>query len=95
MRWGDVGGGKGMRPKRSPRYSVSGFEEVGAPFLAACHAVSNPASRRVIEKCGFHYDHDAVCHRYDGSPVICRTYSLLVSEWEEFSAAQTPEPIDI
>ena len=26
MRWGGVGGGKGMRPKRSPRYSISGLK---------------------------------------------------------------------
>lgn len=87
--------GQGYAPEALAKVLHFWFEEVGAPFLAACHAVSNPASRRVIEKCGFHYDHDAVCHRYDGSPVICRVYSLLVSEWEEFSAAQTPEPIDI
>ncbi len=50
------------------------FNQVGAPWLFICHAVENPASGRVIEKAGFTYDHDAVYHKFDGTPVPCRSY---------------------
>lgn len=50
------------------------FNQVGAPWLFICHAVENPASSRVIEKAGFTYDHDAVYHKFDGTPVPCRSY---------------------
>lgn len=50
------------------------FNQVHGPWLFICHANENPASRRVIEKAGFLYDHDAVYHKYDGTPVPCRAY---------------------
>lgn len=50
------------------------FTRVGGPWLSICHAVENPASGRVIQKNGFLYDHDAVYHKYDGTPVPCRAY---------------------
>uniref|UniRef100_UPI003FF0267F GNAT family N-acetyltransferase n=1 Tax=Gemmiger formicilis TaxID=745368 RepID=UPI003FF0267F len=50
------------------------FNQVHGPWLFICHAHENPASRRVIEKTGFLYDHDAVYHKYDGTPVPCRAY---------------------
>lgn len=50
------------------------FDRVGGPWLSICHAIANPASGRVIEKSGFTYDHDAVYHKYNGTPVPCRAY---------------------
>ena len=45
-------------------------------FLTCCHAKGNPASGRVMEKAGFVYQHDAVYHKFDGTPVECKCYLL-------------------
>lgn len=50
------------------------FLQVHASVLTACHALANPASGRVMEKCGFRYDHDTTSHRYNGASVPCRAY---------------------
>ena len=34
------------------------------------------ASGRVMEKAGFLYHHDAIDHKFDGTPVECRSYLL-------------------
>lgn len=50
------------------------FHTVDAPWLVAFHANQNIASAAVLQKAGFLYDHDATCHRFDGTPVPCRAY---------------------
>lgn len=53
------------------------FGTVGAPWLAGFHASQNVASSRVLAKTGFHYDHDTVLHRFDGTEVPCLAWYLL------------------
>lgn len=49
----------------------------GIQDFVACHAVQNPASGRVMEKCGFTYDHDGSYSRFDGSETFAfRFYTL-------------------
>lgn len=52
------------------------FAKADGSFLTCCHAAANPASGRVMEKAGFVYHHDAVYHKFDGTPVPCRSYLL-------------------
>ena len=52
------------------------FTRTDGLWLACCHAAGNPASGRVMEKAGFVYDHNAVYHKFDGTPVECRSYAL-------------------
>lgn len=52
------------------------FSTVGGSWLACYHADDNVASSAVMQKAGFVYDHDAVLHRHDGTPVHCRAYYL-------------------
>ena len=52
------------------------FSETDGAFLTCCHAVDNPASGRVMQKAGFVYHHNAVYHKFDGTPVECRCYLL-------------------
>lgn len=59
------------------------FEQVGGRWLTCCHAVENPASGRVMTKAGFVYHHDAVYHKYDGTPVPCRCYLLTRDRYKE------------
>ena len=52
-------------------------ETHGIHDFAAWHAAGNPASGRVMEKCGFVYDHDGQDARFDGSEVFeTRHYTL-------------------
>lgn len=53
---------------------------VGGQWLACCHANDNVASGAVMQKAGFAYHHDAVYHKFDGTPVPCRAYALLPAE---------------
>ena len=43
------------------------YEVFGARDFCARHAVDNPASGRVIEKCGLTFDHYGQCGKFDGS----------------------------
>ena len=52
------------------------FTQTNGQFLTCCHAVDNPASGRVMEKAGFVYHHDATYHKFDGTPVACKSYLL-------------------
>ena len=52
----------------------------GMTYARATHDEKNPASGRVMEKAGWNYDHDAVYHKADGTPVACRTYYLKKEE---------------
>ena len=52
------------------------FTQTDGQFLTCCHAVDNPASGRVMEKAGFVYHHNAIYHKFDGTPVACKSYLL-------------------
>lgn len=57
------------------------FENTDSNWLACCHAKGNPASGRVMEKAGFVYHHDTVNHKFDGTPVECRSYLLTRTQY--------------
>ncbi|MBQ9898662.1 MAG: GNAT family N-acetyltransferase [Ruminococcus sp.] len=48
----------------------------GAKRFVAEHAAENPASGRVMEKCGLHYVRDCEYTRFDGTRVKAREYEL-------------------
>ena len=58
------------------------FTRTDSTWLACCHAVENPASGAVMQKAGFVYDHDDIYHKFDGTPVPCRTYLLTRDAWQ-------------
>ena len=59
------------------------FENTDSNWLSCCHAKANPASGRVMEKTGFMYHHDTVNHKFDGTPVECRSYLLTRERFEK------------
>ena len=59
------------------------FKNTDGSWLSCCHALENPASGRVMQKAGFVYDHDAVYHKFDGTPVSCRCYALTRKHYKE------------
>ena len=59
------------------------FKNTDSNFLTCCHAVDNPASVKVMEKAGFVYHHDAVYHKFDGTPMNCRSYLLTRERFEK------------
>ncbi len=45
--------------------------------VCACHAVDNPRSGRVMEKCGLTFDHFGTYSKFDGSKIFkCKYYTL-------------------
>ena len=52
------------------------------PVTSAEYAAANPASGRVMEKAGFVYHHNTVYHKFDGTPVECRSYLLTRKAFE-------------
>lgn len=58
------------------------FDTVGADKLACCHAIANPASGRVMQKCGFRYQNEDVYHKYDGTAVPCLCYELTKEQYD-------------
>lgn len=68
------------------------FAAVGGSWLACGHARENPASGRVMRHAGFCYDHEAVYHKFDGTPVPCRVYCLPRAVWAAGRQAPPPHP---
>lgn len=58
------------------------FEAEGQAALACCHAHANPASGRVMRKCGFRPTRNGVYHKYDGTAVPCRHYLFTKEEFQ-------------
>ena len=61
------------------------FEHTDTKILEVCHEITNLASKRVIEKNGFHYDGRIRRYKelYDGRIVDVDFYSLTKEEYEE------------
>ena len=74
--------GKGLTTEALQAVVDFWFRQVGGAFLTCCHAVDNPASGKVMEKAGFASHHDAVYHKFDGTPVECRCYLLTKEHYD-------------
>lgn len=58
-------------------------DQLGARHFSAYHAVDNPASGRVMEKCGLHFDHTGEYAKTDGSAVFpAKFYTLTLPALE-------------
>ena len=54
--------------------------EYGVRIFVAGHAKDNPASGRVMEKCGLHFDHEGEYSRFDGSETFKANFWKMVVE---------------
>lgn len=81
--------GKGYMTEAARAILRYGFEELGLALLTVSHFSWNQRSRRVIEKCGFHYDgtlrQGAVLP--DGTVTDRCCYSLTAQEYESLKTA--------
>lgn len=53
------------------------YRELGVHDFVASHAKANIASGRVIQKCGFQYDHEGEYSKFDGSATFPASYYTL------------------
>jgi len=61
------------------------FEEVGMHRIAICHAMCNPASGKVAEKCGFTFEgtqRERFKSRW-GEYLDIKIWSILENEWNK------------
>lgn len=54
--------------------------EYGVRVFTASHAIDNPASGRVMEKCGLHFDHFGEYSRFDGSETFKAKFWTMIME---------------
>ena len=54
--------------------------EYGIRTFVAGHAKANPASGRVMEKCGLRFDHEGEYSRFDGSETFPANFWKMVVE---------------
>ncbi len=75
--------GRGLMTEAARRMISHAFEELGAQILSVQHFSFNRRSRRVIEKCGFHYEGTLRrCFlRYDGEWLDECCYSMTRGEY--------------
>ena len=59
--------GKGYATEAAKGMIEFAHREFGIHTFGASHAADNPASGKVLEKCGMHFDHDGEYSRFDGS----------------------------
>lgn len=71
--------GRGYIPEAVRALTEHIFQE-GYRYVWCAHFEENVRSRRVIEKCGFHYQHTASWTGEDGEPHISRYYRLCAVE---------------
>lgn len=77
--------GKGYMTEAAEVVLAYGFEQENYPMISVTHYDFNIASRRVIEKLGFHYDGTLRwgAKRYDGEIFDVCCYSLLQEEYQK------------
>ncbi len=80
--------GKGYMTEALRAVTNFWFAQADGSWLTCCHAKGNPASGAVMKKAGFVYDHEAVYHKFDGTPIDCLVYRLTRAEYETFAAKQ-------
>ncbi len=69
--------GEGYATEASRAMIQWAHETLGACCFTACHALANPASGRVIQKCGFKFENYGQYSRFDGSETFdAAFYSL-------------------
>ncbi|MCM1328707.1 MAG: GNAT family N-acetyltransferase [Ruminococcus sp.] len=69
--------GKGYATETAKRMIEFARSEQNARTFAAYHAVGNPASGRVLEKCGFEFSHFGEYSKLDGSqPFKAKFYKM-------------------
>ena len=57
------------------------IHEYGAKVITASHAVANPASGRVMEKCGLQFDHHGSYSRFDNSETFpAKFWKMVVNQ---------------
>ena len=75
---------RGLATEAAKAVIAYGFEEIGLHKVQICHKSINPASKRVIEKCGLHYDGTLRDYFYmDGRYVDRLYYSMLETEYHK------------
>lgn len=83
--------GNGYMTEAVTAMIVRAFEREKVDVLGISHFSENDRSRRVIEKCGFHYEgtiHHAT-RRSDGKIMDDMCYSLLKEDYPEWKASRT------
>ncbi len=69
--------GRGFATEAALRAVRWAFEDLGARSLVSGHLADNPASGRVLEKCGFRYTGDSRQHSMArGGPVAHRDFAI-------------------
>lgn len=69
--------GRGFATEAAKAMIRWAYETVGARDFVACHAVQNPASGKVIQKCGFRFEKNGQYSRFDGSETFDAVYYSL------------------
>lgn len=76
---------KGLATEATKAIIDFGFKQIGLHKIQICHASNNMASRRVIEKCGFHYEGALRDFFYlNGAYADRLYYSILEYEYQNF-----------
>lgn len=75
--------GQGIVTEAARAVVAYGFRQLGLLLISAYCYPENHASRRILEKCGFHYEGTlALCEqRYDGVVLDNECYSIGAAEW--------------
>lgn len=81
--------GKGYMTEAAKAVLRYGFAELGLELIAVRHYLHNQRSRRVIEKCGFHYEGTMrqYSRRYDGTLLDGCFYSMTAQEFQALQAS--------
>ena len=80
--------GRGYATEATKAMLAYAFNVLKLFLVRITHCEANQQSRRVIEKCGFHFDGVKRFHdvwKYDGILHHYLDYSLTVDEWKEFT----------
>lgn len=87
--------GKGFATQAARALIDAGFLFSGARSISASVRVTNTASRKVLERCGFQYEGGALCERAAwGDSVSADTYRLTRPLWASLKGWRMPVPAE-
>ena len=82
--------GRGYATEAARAVIAYGFDELGHEMLEGGARVSNPASRRVLEKCGYVWTGVALTRvRALGASVPCDRFRLDRADWQTLQCEET------
>lgn len=80
--------GRGLMTEACKRVMKYAFKELKIPKIKVAHFLGNEKSKRVIEKCGFHFEKDGTHQSVAYGPKLSKIYQMTLEEYNQLGGSK-------